>query len=132
MGKGEFAFSPEGNIYPCERLVGDGTINSHCIGNINSGLNLERMSCNMVSDQTINSECLSCSLNPYCMNWCGCSNYMATGYYNHVNQFLCISEKAAIQAALNAFQTLEKKLGPTFVDHLSGYPSSNSTMIVDI
>lgn len=126
MGKGEFAFSPEGNIYPCERLVGDGTENRHCIGNIHNGLNIERMSCNRLPDQTINAECLSCSLNQYCMNWCGCSNYMSTGYYNRVGQFLCISEKAAIQAALNAFQILEKKLGPTFVDHLSGHPSSNS------
>ena len=128
MGKGEFAFSPEGNIYPCERLVGDGTQNSHCIGDIDNGLNIARLSCNMVPDQTINTECLSCSLNQYCMNWCGCSNYMSTGYYNQVNQFLCISEKAIIQAALNAFQTLEEKLGPTFVDHLSGHPSSNSVM----
>jgi uncharacterized protein len=129
MGRGEFAFSPEGNIYPCERLVGDGTNNRHCIGNVNDGLHFERLACNLVPDQEINTECLSCALREYCMNWCGCSNYMATGYYNRVNHFMCMSEKAAIQAAFNVFKTLEQQLGPTFVEHLSGFPSSNSRMV---
>jgi uncharacterized protein len=129
MGKGEFAFSPEGNIYPCERLIGDGTDNEHCIGNIDDGLHVENLACNLVPDQELNTECLFCTLKEYCMNWCGCSNYMATGYYNRVNHFICVSEKAAIQTAFNVFQTLEKKLGPTFVEHLSGLPSSNSRMI---
>jgi uncharacterized protein len=129
MGRGEFAFSPEGNIYPCERLVGDGTNNRHCIGNVNDGLHFERLACHLVPDQEINTECLSCALREYCMNWCGCSNYMATGYYNRVNHFMCMSEKAAIQAAFNVFKTLEQQLGPTFVEHLSGFPSSNSRMV---
>lgn len=45
MGTGEFAFTPSGNIYPCERLIGTDTGNGHCIGNIASGLNREQMSC---------------------------------------------------------------------------------------
>ncbi len=129
MGKGEFAFSPHGHIYPCERLVGDGTDNMHCIGNVDGGLHIEGLACNLVSEQAINDECLFCALKEYCMNWCGCSNYMATGYYNRVNHFMCISEKAAIQTAFNVFQTLEQKLGPTFIEHLSGFPSSNSRMV---
>jgi uncharacterized protein len=126
MGTGEFAFSPEGNIYPCERLVGDGTENRHCTGHIDSGLDLGKMSCHCAPDGAVNSECGSCSLAVYCMNWCGCSNYMATGYYNRVNRFLCASEKAAVRTAFRVFQTLEQALGPTFVDHMSGLPWSNS------
>jgi len=119
MGKGEFAFAPSGNIYPCERLIHDDS-GEHCIGNIGSGLKIEKMSCKTASVQNENSECISCGLRSYCMNWCGCSNYFSTGYYDRVGPFLCASERAAIQTAFQVFQTLEKELGPTFVDHLAG------------
>lgn len=93
MGTGEFAFTPSGNIYPCERLIGTDTGNGHCIGNIASGLNREQMSCKTAPGMEINTECISCSLKDYCMNWCGCSNYFSSGYYNRVSPFLCLSEK---------------------------------------
>ena len=60
------------------------------------------------------------------MNWCGCSNYFMTGYYNRVGPFLCASEKAAIAVAVKAFSTLEERLGPTFAHHVSGTPHFNS------
>jgi hypothetical protein len=61
-----------------------------------------------------------------CMNWCGCSNAFMTGYYNRVGPFLCASERAAIQTALDVFTTLENKLGPVFLHHLSGLAQINS------
>lgn len=125
MGNGEFAFSPQGNIYPCERLIGSDTGNEHCIGNIDEGLHVDKMSCHVVPDQAINVQCLSCGVKDYCMNWCGCSNFFSTGYYNRVSPFLCASEKAAIRTAFDTFQTLEKKLGATFFEHMAGAPSMN-------
>lgn len=121
MGRGEFAFTPEGNIYPCERLIGNGNGGEHCIGDVSTGLKLERLFCHSVPNQEVNSECRSCSLKEYCMNWCGCSNFMSTGFYNRVSPFTCASEKAVIKAALTAFETLENKLGPTFYGHLGGH-----------
>ncbi len=126
MGNGELAFSPDGNIFPCERLIGSGTYNEHCIGSITDGLKLEKMSCHSVPSLDINTECVSCGLKNYCMNWCGCSNFFSTGYYNRVSPFLCSSEKAAITAAFRAFKTLEKKLGTTFFEHLAGLAPINS------
>lgn len=126
MGRGEYAFSPNGNIYPCERLIQDGEENQHTIGNIDSGLDLTSMMCNQASGGEKNQQCASCSINSYCMNWCGCSNFMATGYYNRVGAFMCASEKAAVQTALDAFRTIENILGPTFVEHLAGVPGMNS------
>lgn len=127
MGCGEFAFSPEGNIYPCERLVGDGT-NGHCIGDIYAGIQLERLQCRRLSGDSLNQECLDCGLKDYCMNWCGCSNYFSSGYYNRVSPFLCASERAAIQTAFNVFQVLEKDCGGCFFDHLGGVPLVNSLL----
>jgi hypothetical protein len=54
------------------------------------------------------------------MNWCGCSNYFASGSYNRVSPFLCASERAAIEVAFRVFQKLESELGPTFVGHVGG------------
>ncbi len=127
MGRGEFAFTPNGDIYPCERLVGDGA-NGHCIGNVHEGIKPRKMLCHTAAGESVNSECSSCGLRDYCMNWCGCSNYFSTGYYNRVGPFLCASEKAAIGAAFDAFQILEKKVGATFFEHLGGAPLVNSLL----
>ena len=128
MGKGEFAFTPDGRIYPCERLVGMGG-EDHCIGNVNNGSGVKQPSCHTAPGQRLNPECLSCGLSEYCMNWCGCSNYFSSGYYNRVGPFLCASERAAIETSFHVFETLEKKMGPTFVDHAGGLPFSNSYII---
>ena len=126
MGRGEYAFSPNGNIYPCERLIEDGEENGHTIGHVDRGLDLTNLACNRAAGGKKNTQCVTCSINAYCMNWCGCSNFMATGYYNRVGAFLCASEKAAVQTALDAFKTIENLRGPTFVDHLAGLPGMNS------
>lgn len=128
MGKREFAFTPDGNIYLCERLIGEDQ-DKHCIGNINSGLNLGQLSCHTALDQSINTECLSCGINEYCMNWCGCSNYFSSGFYNRVNSFLCASERAAIRTSFDVFQKLEKLRSGTFMDHLGGLPIANSRQL---
>ena len=127
MGCGEFAFSPEGNIYPCERLVGDGS-NGHCIGDVYNGIQLEKLQCRRLAGDSLNPECSNCGLKDYCMNWCGCSNYFSSGYYNRVSPFLCASERAAIEAAFNVFQTLEKEKGNLFFEHLGGAPLVNSLL----
>ncbi|MFH2054567.1 MAG: SPASM domain-containing protein, partial [bacterium] len=123
MGKGEFAFSPEGNIFPCERLIGDGSDNEHCIGNIHTGFRFEKLGCHQAPGEDVNQECQECGIKDYCMNWCGCSNMMSTGYYNRVSPFLCASEKATISTAFQVFQQLEEKKGATFISHLVGCES---------
>lgn len=127
MGRGEFAFTPAGKIYPCERLVGDGN-DGHCLGSLEEGIRVERMLCRQAPGDELNRECQSCGLRTYCMNWCGCSNYFTAGYYNRVSPFLCASEKAAIEVSLNVFQTLEQELGGTFFEHLAGSPMANSLL----
>jgi uncharacterized protein len=125
MGRAEFAFTPDGGIYPCERLVGDGG-ERHRIGHVASGLQTGRMLCHLASGSEKDPECLTCGLSEYCMHWCACSNYLATGHYNRVGGFLCASEKAAIRTARSVCERLERSLGSTFVEHLGGYPLVNS------
>jgi uncharacterized protein len=120
MGKGEYAFTPSGNIYPCERLIGSDEGKEHCLGNINEGGNFQNL-CKAISNDAVNEECLACSLKDYCMNWCGCTNYYSTGNYNIVSPFICSSEKAAINAAFNIIKNMgENKLD--FSHHFAGAP----------
>lgn len=125
MGKKDFSFGPSGNIYLCERLIQDDSGGPHCIGNVTTGLDWDAARCKGNS-QAINAECLTCGFLDYCSNWCGCTNYFSSGHYNRVGAFLCAAEKAAIQAAFYAFETLEKKLGNLFFEHLAGTPVVNS------
>ncbi len=106
MGRGEFAITPQGNIYPCERLIGDGSGNSHCIGTLETGPQLERLACHMVSGDEINKKCALCELQNFCMNWCSCSNFFATGFYNWMSEFVCASERSALQTAMNVVEDL--------------------------
>jgi len=122
LGAGEFAFTPAGNIYGCERLIGSDDDPTHRLGDIFSGLNLERLKCNSLPDAPINAECIECGIKDYCMNWCSCSNYFSSGYYNRVSAFLCASERTAVKNAFYVFQRLERDGNNHFLEHLAGRP----------
>ena len=118
MGTREFAITPDGKIFPCERLVFDGGENGHCIGDIYSGVDYNKFSSCSRFSKNVNQECLSCTLRKYCMNWCGCSNYFSTGYYDRVSPFTCANEKAGITVALNVFKQLSEQIGPALIPRL--------------
>jgi len=123
MGNGEYAFTPSGDIYPCERLVGSDEGGLHCIGNINDEF-VPGRNCRTISCVATNRECSTCGIKDYCMNWCGCTNYHATGRYDMVSPFICASERAAIEVAFQAIEEL-KKHNICLSHHLIGSPFSN-------
>ena len=119
MGQKEFGFAPSGNVYPCERLIGDDSDEEMCMGNIHTGINpLKRCS---IAQKTGNSneECITCPVQNYCMNWCGCTNYNMTGYSDKVSAMLCYSEQVAITVAKKVFNVLKED--ETFLDHFLNY-----------
>lgn len=122
MGGGEFAFAPSGNIYPCERLIGQDDGKAHRLGNINDGF-IPGKTCKTIS--AVNMECQTCGLREYCMNWCGCTNYFSTGKYDAVGPFVCASEKAAISAAFHVIQEMRENW-QNFSDHIAGTPLMNA------
>ena len=124
MGRAEMSFTPDGGIYPCERLVGDGT-EAGRIGDIDHGVMPEKMACRRAPTVEGGSPCADCSLQRYCMHWCGCTNFFATGFYNRVNSFICASEKAAIHAAMHVFDTLGPSYSACFSDHAGGFLQGN-------
>ncbi|HOJ03209.1 MAG TPA: radical SAM protein [Bacteroidota bacterium] len=106
MGKGEFAISADGYLFPCERLIGDGQDNEHCIGHVRDGLRPSLRGCHS-AEHCGAGVCADCGVRAYCMHWCGCSNFMSTGDYHTPGAFLCASERAAISAAMSVMEELE-------------------------
>ena len=119
MGETEWGFAPSGNIYPCERLIGEDDNSSICLGNIHTGLDIMRR-CSLLKQRgNRNEECRTCDLQKYCMNWCGCTNYYMTGHTDLADPMMCESEKAAIEAARHVLIALKKN--ELFLDHFMKY-----------
>jgi uncharacterized protein len=125
MGEREFAFTASGRVLPCERFASEDP-ERHSIGTANGLIRIDPLRNHFAPGPPINTPCLSCTLQPYCENWCGCANYFMSGHYNRVGPFLCASERASIQLAFDIFRTLESELGPTFMDHLGGRARTRS------
>lgn len=118
MGQTEWGIAPSGNIYPCERFIGDDTGELY-MGNVHSGVS-HNCQCSIVEHRgNKNPECSLCHLQRYCMNWCGCTNYSMTGKTNLASSFLCLSEKASIDSARHVLSTL--KQNQLFLKHFYRY-----------
>jgi uncharacterized protein len=119
MGEREWGIAASGNIYPCERFVGEDNGNGFCMGNVSTGLN-SKSRCEIVNQRgNRNKECARCSVQKYCMNWCGCTNYSMTGKTNLASSFLCASEKASMGAAQLVLSSL--KDNTLFTNHYYQY-----------
>jgi hypothetical protein len=66
------------------------------------------------------------------MNWCGCSNFHATGYYNRAGAYLCAEEKSTIRTALQIIETLGCEMPNVFSAHAAGFTSLNISGIHEI
>jgi uncharacterized protein len=121
MGETEWGFAPSGNIYPCERFVGEDSDLSLCLGNVNTGLDRGRRCALLKRRGNRNAECRACDYRAYCMNWCGCTNHYMTGSTDRVGPIMCASERALIEAARYVFMALAGADNDLFIDHLMRY-----------
>jgi uncharacterized protein len=121
MGDTEWAFAPSGNIYPCERFIGEDDNPALRLGNVHTGLDAVRRCLLFKQRERNNKECHACSFRRYCMNWCGCTNYYMTGHVGLPGPFLCASEKAAIRVAEYVLRTLSDLDNELFIDHFLHY-----------
>lgn len=121
MGETEWGFAPSGNIYPCERFIGEDDDLSLCLGNIHTSLDLTRRCLLLRRRGNHNDTCRTCNLKRFCMNWCGCTNYYLTGNSDVAGPILCVMEKAAIKAAEYVLATLTNLDNELFIDHLMRY-----------
>jgi uncharacterized protein len=126
MGENEWAIAPSGNIYPCERLIGEDRDTSMCLGNIHFGIDSTRRCLIIKNRGNSNEECSNCDMQQYCMNWCGCTNYHMTGRTDLMGAAMCASERAAIEAAKRVFSTLSQNGNDLYIDHLLRYAQESN------
>ncbi len=123
MGEKEFAFSPQGVIFPCERLVGDGGVGPHSIGHLAFPFDHGNPAC---TRRKMPEMCQSCSVSMFCMNWCGCSNFFGTGDYDRPSAFICASERMAVKAARRVLDAMDDQDPLALLHHYAGRPMANS------
>lgn len=106
FGAGEIAVAPSGNLYPCERLIGEDRPDNamRLPGHAMDGDDFIAFSLASPKDA---AECSACSLQSVCSTTCRCSNYVRTGDITRPDGLLCwldqccFRETAAALAKLN-------------------------------
>jgi uncharacterized protein len=107
FGVGEVAVAPSGNLYPCERLVGEDKDPRFQIGHIDRGIDKAKIAGINQRRTTLDPVCAACEIKDRCMNTCGCSNFMSSGDEAQPGAALCVAEqinaKVADRVARNLF-----------------------------
>lgn len=108
VGEGEWAVAPNGDIYPCERLVGGKGGAGFVMGNVRDGVD-EGARLRVIANRgNRNDECAGCSVKDFCVNWCACTNWFMTGYTDVAGPATCSIEKAIIKATGNVLEELKQ------------------------
>ena len=89
FGKGEIAVSPAGNLYPCERLIGEDAAENPMLmtGDVFSG---EDFLLGAARDNRTAEACRECEIRSLCNTVCGCCNYARTGSTGEPDGLLCM------------------------------------------
>jgi len=118
-GERDWSFSARGNIYACERFIGQDREDRFCLGNVYTGLSESQVSSGLCQHHLTDNRCRDCRISRYCMNWCACSNYHMTGDPHRVSVFLCENEKAVIKVSADILSRLQNNT--LFLDHMITY-----------
>jgi len=116
FGGKEIAVAPSGNIYPCQRMVGEDTEKLGCMGNVFTGIE-ERACADIAHWREVTSpECAACDLRRRCRNWCSCVNQRLTGRFDRVGPLVCLHERMAIEIADRVASRLFERRDATFLE----------------
>ncbi len=119
FGELKIAVAPSGNIYPCERLIGEDE-GDLAIGNVHSGFDHSKRASLIAQRGNSNKECQDCPLKERCTNSCGCTNYTLTGSINSVNGVICFFQKLFIEVADRVASTLYQEKNEIFLGKFYG------------
>ena len=120
FGEHEIAVAASGNLYPCERIVGDDTNEELRLGDVFAGFDGARRRRVLAARGNVDPECAQCAARTRCMNWCGCINYATTGSANRVGGIVCHHEQMVIAIADRVGATLYAERNPAFLAKFYG------------
>ena len=120
FGQTEYAVSPRGRIYPCDRMVKADDDDSLCLGDLDSGLNLAKRESLAKRREEIDPECAGCEVRERCTYSCGCANYELTGAPTRVSPTTCWYERTVIAQADRVANALWAERNPGFMHRFYG------------
>jgi uncharacterized protein len=115
FGTEEWAVSPSGDLFPCDRSVrpdGNGELR---IGHVDTGLDLARRDALLARKAEVDPECAACELKARCSHWCGCMQVETTGSLGRVSPVFCWSERCLVTEADRIASTLYAEKNPAFL-----------------
>lgn len=115
FGVGEVAVAPSGNLYPCERLVGEDNDPTWVIGHIDRGVDTEKLAGINRRRMALDPVCRACAIKDRCMNTCGCSNAFSSGDAAVPGAALCLSEQRNARVADRVAKHLFWEGNPIFL-----------------
>jgi uncharacterized protein len=116
FGDKEIAIAASGNIYPCERIVGDDTNAALRLGNVFDGFDRAKRASILACRGNRTPDCAECPSRARCMNWCSCINYATTGAIDRVDGLVCRHERLAMAVADRVGATLYAESNPAFLE----------------
>ena len=95
FGDGELAVAPSGNLYPCERLIGDDGPN-HAMRLPGHALDAGPFPA-LKSPARDDDGCSGCAAGGQCQTVCRCSNYVRTGDVRRPDGLLCMLDRTLVR-----------------------------------
>ena len=119
LGDGFAAVSPDGHLYPCERLVAEDDQPALRVGHVDTGIDmaLVRATRPKVGEDkhAINEECTTCTERSRCSASCACANRAETGDMQVAGGVQCWHEKTSAKIADDMAEALFAELDPIFL-----------------
>ncbi|MBN2477262.1 MAG: radical SAM protein [Pirellulales bacterium] len=104
FGDGEIAVAPSGNLYPCERLIGEDTADNPMQL---PGHALDREDfCRPSAPERSADGCASCAIQSQCGTTCRCSNYVRTGDIRKPDGLLCALDQILYRETVRVLRKL--------------------------
>ena len=111
-GIGRAAVAPSGNLYACERDVGEDDDGSRVIGHIDIGIDPQKIAC---ARRAVNEICVNCAVRPRCSSHCACANRAETGDPDQAGGMQCWHERTTARLADHIASTLWEERNETFL-----------------
>lgn len=104
FGSGEIAVAPSGNLYPCERLIGEDLADNpmKLFGHVSGVRDFLNFS---PAPERGHTACSDCALKTICGTSCRCSNYVRTGDVSKPDGLLCALDKICAQEVRRVFES---------------------------
>jgi uncharacterized protein len=110
FGENEVAVAPSGNLYPCERLIGEDDANHpmRLPGHALDGTNFSFPPPPSRSSR----DCDGCAIKTDCKTDCRCGNYVRTGDVNRPDGLLCLLDQTCYRETARVLGQLHEATNP--------------------